>query len=244
MWATACAFFSRLWSLPMRAPPVRSYIHIALPSARATFGLMRPSFENSGMRNGSSRTRCGALRAQALALAERLVHEADVAVLQVAQAAVDELRALRRRAAGEVVPLDERGAQPAAGGIEGHPGAGDAAADHEHVERLGAQLLQRRGAVERTLRHQVNRSRRPRRSSRRPSARWRRAPAPPWCGRTPTGAGWCRDGRRGRRRCGQPRPSGAAPRRSPRRPGTGTRRWPRRRRYRPPPGSADRSSDP
>ena len=46
----------------MRAPPVRSYIHIALPSARATLGLMSPSFENSGMRNGSSRTRCGAFR--------------------------------------------------------------------------------------------------------------------------------------------------------------------------------------
>ena len=105
--------------------------------------------------------------AQPLPLAQGLVDEADVAVLQVAQAAVHELRALRRRAAGEVVALDQRGAQAAAGGVEGHPGAGDAAADHEHVERLGAQLLQRRGAVERTLRHQVNRSRRLRRSNRR-----------------------------------------------------------------------------
>ena len=127
----------------MRAPPVRSYIHIALPSARATFGLIRPSFEKIGMRNGSSRTRCGAFAAQPLALAQRLVHEADVAVLQVAQPAVHELRALRRRAAGEVVALDQRGAQAAAGGVERHPGAGDPAADHEHVERLGAQLLQR-----------------------------------------------------------------------------------------------------
>ena len=45
----------------MRAPPVRSYIHMALPSALATFGLMSPSFEKIGIRKGSMRTRCGAL---------------------------------------------------------------------------------------------------------------------------------------------------------------------------------------
>ena len=56
--------------------------------------------------------------AQPLALGERLVDEADVALLQVAQAAVDQLRGLRRRARGEVVALDERGAQPAGGGVE------------------------------------------------------------------------------------------------------------------------------
>ncbi len=61
MWATALSFLRRLWSLPMRAPPVRSYIHIALPRARATFGLMSPSFEKIGMRKGSRRTRWGAL---------------------------------------------------------------------------------------------------------------------------------------------------------------------------------------
>ena len=36
--------------------------------------------------------------AQALPLAERLVHQPNLALLQVAQAAVDELRTLRRRA--------------------------------------------------------------------------------------------------------------------------------------------------
>ena len=145
MCASASAFFSRLWSLPMRAPPVRSYIHIALPSARATFGLMSPSFEKIGMRNGRSCTRCGRVAAQALALAQRLVDEADVAVLQVAQAAVHELGRLRRRAAGEVVALDQRGAQPAAGGVEGDAGAGDAAADDQHVERLRQRCSARRG---------------------------------------------------------------------------------------------------
>ena len=61
---------------------------------------------------------------QALALAQRLVHEADVAVLQVAQPAVHQLRRLGRGARGEVVALDQRRAQAAGGGVEGHAGAG------------------------------------------------------------------------------------------------------------------------
>ena len=48
--------------VPMRAPPVRSYIHIALPNARATFGLMSPSFERIGIKNGRIFTRWGAFR--------------------------------------------------------------------------------------------------------------------------------------------------------------------------------------
>src|SRR3546814_15801908 len=65
---------------------------------------------------------------------ERLVDQAHVAVLQVAQAAVDQLRALRRRAAGEVVALDQRCAQAAAGRVEGNAGDGDAAAHHPPAE--------------------------------------------------------------------------------------------------------------
>ena len=48
---------------------------------------------------------------QTLALTERLVHEPHVALLEVAQPAVHELRALRRGAGREVVALDERRAQ-------------------------------------------------------------------------------------------------------------------------------------
>ena len=73
---------------------------------------------NTGSRNGSTRTRCGAVVAQHLALGERLVHEADLALLEVAQPAVHELRRLRRRARREVVAFDERGAQPAGRGVE------------------------------------------------------------------------------------------------------------------------------
>ena len=77
--------------------------------------------------------------AQPLALAERLVDEADVAGLEVADAAVDQLGALRRRPGGEVVGLDEGRAQASRGRVEGDSGAGDAAADDQHVEVLGGQ---------------------------------------------------------------------------------------------------------
>ena len=69
-------------------------------------------------------------------LVERLVHEPDVTVLQVSQSTVDQLRTLRRRAAREVVALDQRHPQPAMRRVEGDAGAGDATADHEHVERV------------------------------------------------------------------------------------------------------------
>ena len=85
---------------------------------------------------------------QALALVQRLVDQADVAVLQVAQPAVHQLGRLGRRARGEVVALDEGGAQAAGGGVEGHAGAGDAAADDEHVVGADAQAGEVVAAVE------------------------------------------------------------------------------------------------
>jgi hypothetical protein len=85
---------------------------------------------------------------QALAFVQRLVHQADVAVLEVAQPAVHQLGRLGRRARGEVVALDEGGAQAAGGGVEGHTGAGDAAADDEHVVGADAQAGEVVAAVE------------------------------------------------------------------------------------------------
>ncbi len=79
----------------MRKPPVRSYIHIAEPSALATRRGISPSLVRIGIMNGSRLTRCGRVAAQPLPLAQRLVDEPHVALLEVAQPAVDELRALR-----------------------------------------------------------------------------------------------------------------------------------------------------
>ena len=74
-----------------------------------------------------------------LALEQRLAHEPEVEVLQVAQAAVDELARARRGAGGVVGLLDQRDRVAARGGVERDAGAGDAAADHQHVERLGGE---------------------------------------------------------------------------------------------------------
>ena len=95
----------------MRTPPVRSYIHIAAPRARATFGLIDAVLAEDRDEEGQHLDQVRRVAAQPLALGERLVDEADVALLEVAQPAVDELRGLRRRARREVVALDERGAQ-------------------------------------------------------------------------------------------------------------------------------------
>ncbi len=153
MCASASAFVSRLCSFPMRTPPVRSYIHIAEPSARATFGLIKPSREKIGMRKGSTRTRCGAVLRRRWRSASAFVDEEVLALLQVPKPAVDELRRLRRRARREVVSLDECGAQPSGRRIERDAGTGDAAADHEHIEVLLAQPRQGPRPVERGERH-------------------------------------------------------------------------------------------
>ena len=71
---------------------------------------------------------------QALPLAQVLVDEEVLLLLQVAQAAVHELGGPRRGAGGEIASLDQRRAQPAGGAVQRHPGTGDAAADDDHVE--------------------------------------------------------------------------------------------------------------
>jgi hypothetical protein len=73
-------------------------------------------------------------------------NEAQVEVLQVAQPAVDELARPRRGADRVVAALDQGDRVAAARGVEGDAGAGDPAADHEHVERLARQRLEGRGA--------------------------------------------------------------------------------------------------
>src|SRR6185436_7571245 len=73
---------------------------------------------------------------QQRALEQRLAHEAKVEVLEIAKPAVDELRGAARGAGGEVGLLDEGDAVPARGGVQGHTGAGDPAADDDEVEAL------------------------------------------------------------------------------------------------------------
>ncbi len=76
----------------------------------------------------------GRVAAQPLPFAQCLVDESNLALLQVTNASVNQLGALRRGARGEVVALDESRAEAARRSVEGNPGAGDAAADHQDVE--------------------------------------------------------------------------------------------------------------
>jgi hypothetical protein len=86
--------------------------------------------------------------AQDLPLGQRLVDETDLLLLEVTDAAVDELRRLRRCPGREVALVDERDPQAAGRGIERDPCSGDATADHEHVERLVGEPRQRDWTVE------------------------------------------------------------------------------------------------
>src|SRR5207248_3538705 len=58
----------------------------------------------------------------------------EVAVLQVAEAAVNQLRRGAGGAGGEVALVDEGDVVAAEGGVEGDAGPGDAAAQHDQVE--------------------------------------------------------------------------------------------------------------
>src|SRR5256714_8117 len=60
MCVTAWSDETRLCRLPMRNPPVRSYIQRAPPRARARRRLMTPSLVSTGIRKGRTRTRWGA----------------------------------------------------------------------------------------------------------------------------------------------------------------------------------------
>ena len=79
---------------------------------------MIPSRVRIGIRNGSIVDEVRRVAQRDLALGERLVDEPELALLEVAQAAVHQLGRLRRRAGREVVALDQRGAQAAGGRVE------------------------------------------------------------------------------------------------------------------------------
>lgn len=84
---------------------------------------------------------------QRFAFDRGLPREGDVALREVAQPAVDELRAVAARAAREIARLDECDRQAAGNGVERDAGAGDAAADDEHVDLVFGDVGERTGAA-------------------------------------------------------------------------------------------------
>jgi hypothetical protein len=83
-------------------------------------------------------------------LVKGFVHQADVTLLQVSEATVDQLRALRRRSAGEVVSLDEGDPKTPSCRVDGHTESGDTTPDHQDVELLVGESTTHRRTVERT----------------------------------------------------------------------------------------------
>ena len=81
------------------------------------------------------------------ALERRFAHQCHVALRQVTDAAVHQLRRAARRSGGEIARFDQRHRQPAHRRIARDTGARDAAADHRHVEIHGAEFGKQRSAV-------------------------------------------------------------------------------------------------
>ncbi len=74
------------------------------------------------------------LRQQNFALGQRLAHQTEFELFKVAQAAVNQFRTCRRRAAREIVGLGQEHFQSAARRVGGDARAVDAAPDHQKVK--------------------------------------------------------------------------------------------------------------
>jgi hypothetical protein len=73
---------------------------------------------------------------QHLALDQGLADQAEFVILEIAQAAMDQLAAARGRALRKVVAFAEQDRKPTARGITGDAGPVDPAAHHQDVETL------------------------------------------------------------------------------------------------------------
>src|SRR5690606_12956725 len=79
---------------------------------------------------------------QRLPLAHRFEDQAQMPLLEVAQAAMHQAARAGAGAGAEVVLLHQNGAEPAHGGIAGDAGPGNAAADHQQVRALGGKAFE------------------------------------------------------------------------------------------------------
>jgi len=80
------------------------------------------------------RHKCGAVVMRASPLAQPFEDEAEIAVLEIAKAAVDEAGGLARGLAREVAGLDERDGDPAQSGVADDAGSRRAASDDQQLE--------------------------------------------------------------------------------------------------------------
>jgi hypothetical protein len=86
---------------------------------------------------------------QQSALGQRLVHQMQLELLQIAQTAVDQLAGPAGGAGGEVTGLDQGHLEAPGRGVDRSAGTGDATTDHQDVELLVTQPPQVGGAPDR-----------------------------------------------------------------------------------------------
>jgi hypothetical protein len=115
---------------PAPAPPGHHVVHVEPDAEHAIRAL--PTEGRDDERQRLHQVRCQLH--QQRALEQRLAHQPEVEVLEVAQAAVDQLRGAARGAGREVRLLDERHAVPTRGRVEGHPRARDSPTHDGEVE--------------------------------------------------------------------------------------------------------------
>ena len=80
-----------------------------------------------------------ALAEQAITLAHRLADEAQFAMFQVTQAAMNNARGAAGNPGGEIILLDQQSALAGAGALPRHRDAIDAAPDDDNLESLAFQ---------------------------------------------------------------------------------------------------------
>src|SRR5262249_5580818 len=78
---------------------------------------------------------------QNLALNQRLADQTELVIFEIAQPAVDQLRAGRGGGAGEIVLLDQQDAEPAPRGVARNTSTVDAAADDQEIDGPGSRSV-------------------------------------------------------------------------------------------------------
>ncbi len=142
-----------LGHLLMPAPDAHAAGQVVEPESRQVgtghAAVDHPGAAEEGDEEGDGGDEMRSVLDEPLAFGQVLVDQPELALLQVADAAVDQLRRLGRGPRGEVVLLDQGGAQASAGSVEGDPGSGDPSSDDEDVEglALGAAPAPARGRM-------------------------------------------------------------------------------------------------
>ncbi len=84
---------------------------------------------------------------QAPAFEQRLAHQSELGMFQIAQAPVDDARGPAGGAGGEVVLLNQQGTTAGASAFPGYGDAVDSAADNDHLEAFAFQRTPDWGSV-------------------------------------------------------------------------------------------------